>query len=110
MTIPKLISRKSRWTQHADARNKKGFPVNISRFYYEKGPRLKDIQSFSLQGAIVMLYPPETHQRKRDEAVRNLSRSIKQHTGKDTPIAQFNDARSTTYEDIERVLEIYKSL
>jgi hypothetical protein len=110
MTLNKLISSPSRWSQGADARDKNGYPVNIATVDYYRQPKVKDIHSFSLQGAIVMLYSYENARQRRTNEMRKLRNAIKTHTGKDMPVAKFNEAKTTTYEDIEAVLKIYRKL
>jgi len=114
MNLTTLISSPSRWSKFADARDKDGRPVNISKVWHDSQPKLKNIQSFSLIGAIMMLFPFETKggevSRRRYTEMTKLRNAIKNHTGKDVSVAAFNDAPTTDYKDIEAVLKIYATM
>lgn len=110
MTIGQVISKKSQWTQGTDARDKNGNPINVRSFDFFNPPRLKDIASFSLQGAVSFLYSSDRFMDKRLDVMRKLRKAIRQYTGKDLYVAAFNDSHTTTFEDVQAVLKIFKKI
>lgn len=111
MNLHKVFASKSRWTQGCNAVSSEGsvvpFTVNT---IIDQNKMLAKIAAFSLQGAVSWFFPYERDAERRARVMDGLRRAIKQYTGKNLYVSEFNDDPSTTYDDIKAVLKIYDKL
>lgn len=101
--MQKVFRLKEHWTQKADCRDKDGRAVNIN---YLSEDNIKHIKCFSLQGAVSYYFSYEKDSVRRYKVMGALKKAIQKYTGKDTPVAQFNDDPNTKFEDIKHVIKI----
>lgn len=97
--IKNLISSPRRWTKNAFFRDKNGHAIDPNgQRYVEWENLLKDIDSMSLYGAILLSYDTEA-------ARQQICEKIRKHIGAYKYIAEFNDAPETTYQDLKTILD-----
>ena len=109
MKINGLLTHEDRWTQNCIARDKQGNALkDINTFYSQRVDKKGNIfyqefrnedsaYSFSLQGAVIKCYEPDS----RDQVMDKLRDAITRHTRKAYWVAQFNDLPDTTFDDVK---------
>lgn len=106
MKISNILYKEDKWCKNCMAITKSGkklFDLNIHHF--EDGKTVdpsRECSTYSLYGAIAHLYNGTS----QAEVFSKLSQAIREYTGKQIRVAEFNDSSSTTYEDIKKVLQI----
>lgn len=106
--IAGLLAKPERWTQGALGRRADGSAVNNFDILFttnaaghtEEHDNAADVKAFSLHGAVVRCYTPDT----REKVLEKLRAAIRQITGKTPYIAQFNDSPETTFGLIAQVV------
>ena len=100
--MQKVFRTKNQWTQKADCRDKDGRAININ-FLDESN--VKHIKSFSLYGAVSYYFSFEKDHLRRYKTMSALRNAIRDYTGKDLGVAEFNNLPTTTFEDIKKVIK-----
>lgn len=95
MKIRELLSKKSRWTQRVQARNRLGMWEHPAR---------DSAHSFCLFGAATRCYGESAH---RDFVMRLLSRGIRKLFSDKgySSVTEFNDSQDTKFTHIKKLLE-----
>jgi hypothetical protein len=106
MKISQLLSKESKWTKGALARDKDGKIIScIDTLYVDQGRKTFDLAkkaaSWSLYGAIFRCYDWDDH----EQVTEKLHSAMKKILGEDMYIARFNDHEKTNYSKIKQVVE-----
>lgn len=110
MKLSRIINNERRWTQNALARNKNGESLDLDYINRDNVQQVKQLESFSLHGALTWFIPYERQKDERDKTRVKIRKAIQQYTGKDISIREFNDSTTTKYEDIRAVLRIAEDI
>lgn len=106
MKLSKIFTNEKRWTKDALARDKDGNSLNLDYINRDNAKQVKELNSFSLHGALTWYISYEKNREERDRVRTKLRKAIREYTGKDMNIREFNDSPSTKFEDIKAVLRI----
>jgi len=116
MKLSKILKKESDWCQNENAilNNGETLPMLVP-FYSASNnnqsfnKKFKNISKWSLQGAISYFYSQEVNMHKRRQIMDDLRRAIISYTGREMSVAGFNNASSTSFEDIQSVIKILET-
>ena len=111
MRLNKFFNHKNKWTKNAQARNGLGETINFMEFSQDSANEKQNrVEKLSLYGALAYFYSQEREPENREKEMMKLKKAIQTYTKKNMFIAEFNDAKETSFEDVQKVLEIYEKL
>lgn len=106
MRVSQLLSKENRWTKNALARDGNGKAIDcLDLIHFHNGHTLdlgKNAVAYSILGAIAHCYSPDDHEQVLDK----IHSAMRKVLNDDMYIAKFNDAETTTFEDVKKVIEI----
>ncbi len=106
MKISRLIYRSDRWCQGSLAVNKFGKKLSSLNIYHTSDGKeydpSKDCVAYSLYGAVAHLYGPDG----QGDVLVKLGDAARRYVGRQIWLAEFNDAPTTKFEDIQKVLRM----
>lgn len=105
MRLKNFFKSPSSWVKGYLAVDMNDDPINLNE-YTEFEMRDRKIKAMSLHGAIGYFYSYEREPEQRNKIIAKIRKAIEKHTGKNLYIAQFNNAETTSFEDIVSVLKI----
>jgi hypothetical protein len=100
-----FFKNKNYWLKNGFAADANGHLLDLNMFTNDM-----KVYKLSLHGAIAYLFPYEKEPEKRSFVLNKLSKAISIYTKKSMFVAQFNDAKETSFEDVINVLKIADSI